>query len=503
MTLRGSVADFPLGTIVQLLAATAKTGQLEIRAGTATGTLGFASGRFVSAIIGDDSGDPALGGVFTLTEGDFEFVPWSDPPIANLEGDLNQLLDRAVDQRDRIVTDRALIPDDRVRFALSDAAAKQGDVRLSAEQWKVLLAVNGERDVRGIASYLGLGRLAMLEVLAELVRAEILATVVPPPEPPSTSLSGPGRGGAGEPAARSAWAAPAVPEERPTWAAKQAEPESRPAWDAAPADWEQPSRDRDAAPEANPWPDAAPPPDVAVEDEPESPAAVAEEPAPAAPRDDSDIDARLAALSGAFGGEAAPAAWPAPQVEPAAEEPAPRPSFPVFPPPFESAEVPAPPAEEEPKKRGGLFSGLFKKDEVKRDEAHPRAETAGTAARGGRAVQLAGIANGLLDEFTGGEYGKGRIDDRMASLLMRVDEQADPIDRPLPVANDRIDVAALGRGDASEAQVAPYLALLVSQIYEDAERAFGKDKARRAYKSVQQSVVGDASLGTDLRLPRV
>jgi len=39
---------------------------------------------------------------------------------------------------------------------------------------------------------------------------------------------------------------------------------------------------------------------------------------------------------------------------------------------------------------------------------------------------------------------------------------------------------------------------------EDAERAFGRDKARRAYKSVQQSAAGDAAaLGTDLRLPRV
>jgi len=28
----------------------------------------------------------------------------------------------------------------------------------------------------------------------------------------------------------------------------------------------------------------------------------------------------------------------------------------------------------------------------------------------------------------------------MISLLMRADEQADPTDRPLPVANDRLDV---------------------------------------------------------------
>ena len=514
MTLRGSVASFPLETIVQLIAATAKTGQLEIRGGGESGTLGFSEGRLVSAMSGDDTGDPALGAVFALSDGEFEFLPWSDAPATNLTGDLNQLLDRAVVQRDRIVADRELISDDRMRFALSEGAAAAGEVRLSADQWRTLLAVNGERDLHAIAGHLKLGRLGSLAVLADLVRSGIVEVIAPPPpEPPATPDDGPGGGGSGEPAARSTWDAPAAPIERPTWAAEQAEPEAaaRSAWETpaepaadtrtwdAPADWEQPARDGGAAPEADPWRDAPPPADVAEEDEPVASAAAAYEPAPPAQQGDNDIDARLAALSGAFSDETAPAEWPAPKVEPATEGPDPRPLYPVFPPPLEAADAPAAPAAEEPKKRGGLFSGLFRKDET-----HARPETAGAATQSGtRASQLAGIANGLLDEFTGGEYGKGRIDDRMANLLMRVDEQADPIDHPLPVANDRIDVAALGRSGASEAQVAPYLALLISQIYEDAERAFGKDKARRAYKSVQHGVIGDASLGTDLRLPRV
>ena len=90
---------------------------------------------------------------------------------------------------------------------------------------------------------------------------------------------------------------------------------------------------------------------------------------------------------------------------------------------------------------------------------------------------------------------------------MRVDEQADPIDRPLPIVDDRIDSQALDRENVPEAQAIPYLALLVTQIYEDAARTFGKDKAKKGYKAAQQQVFGaDASaLGADVagRLPKV
>ena len=91
---------------------------------------------------------------------------------------------------------------------------------------------------------------------------------------------------------------------------------------------------------------------------------------------------------------------------------------------------------------------------------------------------------------------------------MRVDELADPIDRPLPIVDDRIDVQALEREDVPESQVVPYLATLVSTIYGDAEKAFGRDKAKRGYRAAQQSVLGGdtaALAGPDLagKLPKV
>ena len=121
---------------------------------------------------------------------------------------------------------------------------------------------------------------------------------------------------------------------------------------------------------------------------------------------------------------------------------------------------------------------------------------------------LAAFSNALLTEYNSGAYGKGKVDDRIPGLLMRVDEQADPIDKPLPVVDDRLDAQALERIALPEQQVVPYLAILISTIYGDAEKAFGRDKAKKGYKVAQQSVFGaDASTlgGVDLagKLPKV
>jgi len=52
----------------------------------------------------------------------------------------------------------------------------------------------------------------------------------------------------------------------------------------------------------------------------------------------------------------------------------------------------------------------------------------------------------------------------------------------------------LEREQLADAQALPYLALLVTTIFADAEKTFGKDKAKKGYKAAQKSVMlGDAS----------
>ena len=512
MTLRGEIESFALETIVQLVASTSKTGQLEVNGPFASGTLGFDGGRLVAASAASDVGEVALGSVFANQTGSFEFVPWTDPPAANLSGSLDQLMDRALAERDRILAIRDKIPDDRLRFRLSERAAQQGEVTLTSEQWRVLLAVNGERDVPAVAEHLHVGRLAALGTLARLVEAAIIDVVEPPsappeppsapPEPPRQEWSVSGGGSSSPPTWEAAPAAPAwerpapvapqweppAPEPPRQWEPPAAEPpQPTTTWEApapsAPAEWSRPEPDLRA--------DLAAALDARMSAlEMPAPPAAPEVPPPPSPVDIPPVqsDERLAALSGVFG-PPHPASPPAP--------PTPAPDYIAE---WSRPSLTAPPSAPVEEKKKGRF-GFLKREE----KAAPAGETIGVESRAG---VLAALSNALLAEYNGGHYGKGRIDDRMANLLMRVDEQADPIDRPLPIVDDRIDVQALDREGLPDEQAVPYLAMLVTQVYDDAERTFGKDKAKKGYKAAQQQVLGgDASVlaSPDLagRLPKV
>jgi hypothetical protein len=537
VTLRGSTSEFPLESVIGLLAGTSKTGELQVRGDAKVGALGFASGRLVAAVMDGEGGENALGAIFAISQADFEFTPWENAPEANLEGgDLVSLLKRAAEARDRISTIRESIPDDRMRFRLSEKAADQGAVTFTPDRWRALLAVNGERNVAAIAEQLRLGKMQTLSLLSGLVKDGVIEAL-PAPEtraaeqPAPVATPEPARAPEPEPAPPPAdvWSPPEVPEE--TWQAPE------------------PAAEQPAQPES-----AQPPPEVREDLQseiaermggfgpvPEPPAAPAVEVPPA-------VDNRLSSLSGLFA--PGPAAN-APQQQtpaPAPKEPLPaepkdwwrapgggRPAESWNAPPPASTEAPAnawapsakpkePPANADPwsaptsapkedaaaakampsradewappqaaapdasaeKKKSGGFLSRFRRDETPTPIA--RIEPANAAAS--KTGKLASLSNALLVEYNSGGYGKGKIETRLANLLMRVDEQADPIDRPLPVVDDLIDAAALEREGFDEQQAVPYLATLVRQIYEDAERAFGKDRAKKGYKAAQQQVFG-------------
>ena len=214
MTLRGNVQDFPLRSVLDLLGQTKKTGELQVRAGESVGALGIADGRVVTAVFGDEEPLLALGAIFAIEGAEFEFTPWDDAPPANLDaGSLNELLGKADQakkraeearrkaeeereaarkkaeeeaeaERQRIAELRALIPSDDIPFRLSERAVDQGAVTLTSERWRLILAVNGERDLNAIAAMLHLDNIAALTALAGLVRDGVIEAV-PRPAPPA------------------------------------------------------------------------------------------------------------------------------------------------------------------------------------------------------------------------------------------------------------------------------------------------------------------------------
>ncbi|MBI2773520.1 MAG: DUF4388 domain-containing protein [Chloroflexi bacterium] len=433
--LRGSMPDLPLDPVVQLCAATARTGRIEVRAGRDVHVLGLEGGRLVSASSSGETGESALGEIMAVETGEFEFIPMAAAPAHDLEGDVEELLARAGKDRERILADRALIPSDRMRFRLSERAAGTGEIRLDPAQWRAVFAANGERDVAAMAELLGLRRLAAVKLLADLVRRGAIDAVDAPAEATEAAMAA---------------SAPA-------------------AMEAAPAEVETPLAETPIDREA-----------------------------------ETVVDDRLAALAGIFGpAEPAPPppAWEPPPAEvvtpgtpPVAEQVAAVPAEVVVPP-----EPVAPPVE--PLKKGGLF-GRFG-----RTPASIGVAPSGAPAAASRAGRLAQFANDLVDAYSSGRYSKARIDSAIRPWVMRADEQADPLDRPIPLAADRLDVAAIER-ELPEKQAVPYVALLIREVHSEAERVLGKDSAKRAYRETRARVFGkDLSVlqqpDAAARLPKV
>ena len=84
----------------------------------------------------------------------------------------------------------------------------------------------------------------------------------------------------------------------------------------------------------------------------------------------------------------------------------------------------------------------------------------------------------------GGRLGGGHLRGHVGGRARGEDAR----ERREAIVDDLIDATSLERERFPEEQVTPYLATLVRQIYEDAERAFGKDKAKKGYRTAQQAV---------------
>ncbi|MBM4363562.1 MAG: DUF4388 domain-containing protein, partial [Deltaproteobacteria bacterium] len=425
MTLRGSVDEFPLDAVLRFLAGVGKTGRINLRGAAGGGAVTLTDGRLAGAACGEDDGEAALGALFALKGAEFEFDASGGSLPETLSGGLDEVLARAREERDSLIAIREVIPSDDRVFALSERASSRSRIELSSDQWRTLLTVNGDRDVRGIADALGL--------LADLVRAGTIdaemreaRSVLPP-------VSSHATGAQAAPAP-----APAPVEEETTWSAPAPAPAPQAeAWETtAPAveSWEsaKPAEVWEPATPIEPWEPAKPAETWEPATQAESWAAADESwSAPASAQDD-----RLAAL---FGAPAVPAlatgSWdapPPPRVEPSNVE----------------VEVPAhvitranaepdgsfsvPVAEPEPERKHGGLLGFG----ARRETPAPAAAAPGAGTT--RAGKLAAFTNALIAEYNSGRYGKQKLDSKITNLLLRVDEQADPVDRPMPTLGDTL-----------------------------------------------------------------
>lgn len=110
--------------------------------------------------------------------------------------------------------------------------------------------------------------------------------------------------------------------------------------------------------------------------------------------------------------------------------------------------------------------------------------------------QLAAFANELAAEFRVRAAADAERSETLETFSVPIPSRleriylSDPIGRRLPLREDRIDAESLAGSDHAASDVLRYLAMLLVDLREAAERAWGKTEAEEIYDAVARRVLG-------------
>ena len=462
MALKGDVSEFSVEHVLQLLDLSGQTGTLDVRGTAAKASIEVTSGA-VSNVRGSDDAETALGRALLLRDGTFTFKPGPTGERV-IDAPLDELIARSRTKATKAVEIEAGVPDETVRFRLSDRAMSGTAFTVGPEELKVLMEVGGGRSVREIRKRTRTLKSRTVALLYGLLQKGLIERT-------------------------ESEAAVAVQAVGP--AASASRRSRRRARTTAEVALTEPPRTAEAAIEVTP----APVPVDAL-------------PADLSARELGDeLDARLAALAGSAGPAEAPApdaersgelVVVTPSVGPAAATPEGTEAAPeatvVFALHYMPAtaqppvEAPAPVA---PKRRG-LFDLILRRPSAE-GAAQPEIDIPLPA-------DLASLANALYAEHrrqaeamsqlgSHAERAARSFEATLADRLSRIYELR-AVGSRIPLRGDAIDVDAIRTGDVAPGRMLPYLALLVRDLRDEAARAFGTDDARATYEAVAGRVFG-------------
>lgn len=184
MSLQGTLDTFSLPDVLRFLAASAKTGRLEIDGPRGAGDLWVDGGNLVAGQAGSVAGP--IDAVFELLRdgrGSFTFsadLTTSDAgaPLA-VEEVLAESEARLAEWREI----EAVVPSLSARVDLA-AELSTNSVRVTAEQWRALVAVSQEGSVGGVGRRLDLGEFDVSKLIKGLVEQGLVevdgAAAIPP-----------------------------------------------------------------------------------------------------------------------------------------------------------------------------------------------------------------------------------------------------------------------------------------------------------------------------------
>lgn len=188
MQLEGNLDTFPLRELIEMIMYSSVTGVLEVGAGNEIGQIFFSDGRPYHAAVGPRVGIEAIGVLFEQQDALFRFVADQVSPASTLWIDAWDMLDQGADLAAKWRHVRQRIPTLDFIPQLSGAQV-QGQVHINETVWPVLSAVDSQRTVQDISTYLNLVPLDACLALMALIEQDLV--VMQPPRQSRPPLADP------------------------------------------------------------------------------------------------------------------------------------------------------------------------------------------------------------------------------------------------------------------------------------------------------------------------
>lgn len=181
MAFQGSLEELPLPDVIQLVAASGKTGKFSVSCRLGSGDIYLLDGEIVHSSAGDLRGEEAFYELATWEEGEFVFTPGQDAPDATIAKSNTNLLMQAAQRIDEWKVLVAKVPSTRMIPVFTEESGTTS-VSLSPNEWGVIRRVDEIRTVEGIAQALKTSAFDVSKTLFGLITSGLIELREPEPD---------------------------------------------------------------------------------------------------------------------------------------------------------------------------------------------------------------------------------------------------------------------------------------------------------------------------------
>jgi hypothetical protein len=175
VSLDGSLEDFDLADVLQLIHIGARTGVLTLTHDKITAHIFFQSGEPIHAEMGNLNGENVIYNVFNWKKGHFRFDTSATTNQSTISNGCQNIIMEATRRLDEWTKLRAVIPSQLSVIGFeAEPGERSSNITLKSNEWRILSLVNGQRTVEEIINESGFSEFETTRILFGLVNSGLL-----------------------------------------------------------------------------------------------------------------------------------------------------------------------------------------------------------------------------------------------------------------------------------------------------------------------------------------